>query len=89
MISDLYLILMDLILLLPNVKYDTAVLENNSYTKGALFSAQHVVGPLDPNTVSLSILYLYLRTVGDCPEDSVFNYFVLFNLQSYTSCLPI
>ena len=53
---------------LPNIKYDAAVLEDNSYTEGTLFSAHYVVGPLDPNTVSRS--FLYSSTVADCSEDS-------------------
>ena len=53
---------------LPNIKYGTAVLEDNSCTEGALSSAQYVVGPLDPNTISRS--FLYSSTVADCSEDS-------------------
>ena len=55
----------------------TAVLED-SHTECGLSSAQYAGSPLDHSTVSLSTLDL--RTVSDCPEDSGYHKFVLFNL---------
>ena len=44
-----------------------------------LSCTQCAVGPMDPNTVSLSLMNL--RTVTDCPEDTVFDNLYMFNLR--------
>ena len=63
--------------LLPNIMYGADVLEDR-VTEGALPSVQCVVNTLNLsylNIISLSLLYL--RTITDCSEDNVSQYFVL------------
>ena len=65
--------------MITNINYDTVGLRTISL-KVDCPQTQCDTSPLDPNTVSLRLMDL--RTVTDCPEDSVSQLFVLLKHQS-------